>query len=65
MDNQVKLTLSGTQDTWRRQRDNQEWTIKRYWHHLGIQVTGQRQRCNQELKTNLLLVKQKSGIAPF
>jgi hypothetical protein len=30
MDNQETLTLLGTQDTGRRQRDNQEWTIKRH-----------------------------------
>ena len=30
MDNQETLTPLGTQDTERRQRDNQEWTIKRH-----------------------------------
>ena len=30
IDNQETLTPLGTQDVERRQRDNQEWTIKRY-----------------------------------
>jgi hypothetical protein len=65
MDNQETLTLFGTQDTWRGQRDDQEWAIKRHWHYLDTEVTGQRQRCNQELKKTFASCENKSGIAPF
>jgi hypothetical protein len=32
---------------------------------LGTEVTGQRQRCNQELKKTFASCENKSGIAPF